>query len=262
MEVVDQVQTNSGPLQVSSEAAPRELARDVSDAEISALVEGMNTYGVGVLHDYVNPTDLAELQAHVMAAVKANSGEYTVFSGRDALAETILGRLADSAPFNQMMRKVYESDAGRPAPNQAIYQVLRCLSGASGQRHNYYFHFDSYVVTALLPILIPTEGRRGHLVMAPNLRNVRPFYIFNLIDKLLLDNPLTQRLLKIALERRLIKFKRTEMTPGHLYLFWGYKSLHTNEACDPENVRATALFHYGDPHASSQLRRKMGRVVT
>ena len=41
---------------------------------------------------------------------------------------------------------------------------------------------------------------------------------------------------------------RIKMVPGNLYLFWGYRSVHTNEPCDPASIRATALFHYANPH--------------
>jgi hypothetical protein len=47
------------------------------------------------------------------------------------------------------------------------------------------------------------------------------------------------------------------MKPGNLYLFWGYRSIHTNEPCDPDKIRATALFHYVDPHIGSRLKRAL-----
>jgi hypothetical protein len=32
------------------------------------------------------------------------------------------------------------------------------------------------------------------------------------------------------------------MIPGNLYFFWGYRTVHANEACDPDKIRATALW--------------------
>ena len=58
---------------------------------------------------------------------------------------------------------------------------------------------------------------------------------------------------------------RIKLKPGNLYLFWGYRSIHTNEPCDPDKTRATALFHYVDPHTDSRLKRALrgsGPVVT
>lgn len=254
-------------LQTDRAASLEERLRPISDSEISSLVEEIDRTGFAVLKDYVGKADLEKVQDLVRQAVADSAGEYTVFTGRDALkdsalSETVVAKLTSSAKFKSIMQRVYAGGTGKRAPDQAIYQVLRCLSGESGARHNYYFHFDSYVLTILLPILIPEEGLRGDLIMVPNIRRVRPFYALNLVDKVLLENKFAQRFLRMAFERRFIKFKGVRMVPGNLYLFWGYKSLHANEACDPQNIRATSLFHFGDPHASSALRRKMGRVVT
>jgi hypothetical protein len=35
--------------------------------------------------------------------------------------------------------------------------------------------------------------------------------------------------------------------------------VHTNMPCDPDKVRATALFHFGDPHSDSRLKRLLRR---
>jgi len=118
----------------------------------------------------------------------------------------------------------------------------------------------SYVVTALLPVIIPSQGRAGHLIMASNTRPVRSLYLFNLLDKIILDNPATQFLLRHAFRSGLLKLKQIPMVPGNLYFFWGYRTVHANEACDPDKIRATALFHFGDPHADSGLRRFTGRA--
>ena len=45
-----------------------------------------------------------------------------------------------------------------------------------------------------------------------------------------------------------------------MYFFWGYRSIHTNEPCDPDKLRATALFHYGDPHRNSKTRAMIRRA--
>jgi hypothetical protein len=116
-------------------------------------------------------------------------------------------------------------------------------------------------MTVILPILIPDRRDRGSLVIAPNLRRVRPLYLLNLVDKLIIDNRLTQFLLRKWLARGAAMFRRIEMVPGGLYVFWGYRTLHANEACDPKEIRSTAVYHFGDPHAGSPLRRFMGRMV-
>jgi hypothetical protein len=232
---------------------------EISREAIVDLVADMNEGGFGVIPGYLKVADLEDLREFVETAVTAAGGEYVVFTG-EAVAGTLLEKLSFSPSFVNLLRQVYEVGSRRLAPNQSLYQVLRCLKGKSGLEHALRFHYDSYVVTALLPVIIPSAGSPGHLVMAPNRRPVRSSYLFNLVDKIILDNPATQFLLRHAFRSGLLKLKQIRMVPGNLYFFWGYRSLHANEACDAEKIRATALFHFGDPHADSGLRRITGRA--
>jgi hypothetical protein len=75
----------------------------------------------------------------------------------------LLRKLSASPAFVNLLHQVYEQGSGRAAPNQSLYQVLRCLKGKSGLKHAFYFHYDSYVVSALLPVIIPSQGSGGHL---------------------------------------------------------------------------------------------------
>ena len=240
--------------------ADRPYVPEITEETIINLVADMNRVGFGVVAGYLEPADLGDLRRFVESAVAAASGEYVVFTGEQAVAGTLLDKLSASPAFVNLLHKVYEHGSGRAAPDQSLYQVLRCLKGKSGLKHALRFHYDSYVVTALLPVIIPSQGSAGHLVMAPNWRPVRSSYLFNLLDKILLDNPATQFLLRHAFRSGLLKLKQIPMIPGNLYFFWGYRTVHANEACDPDKIRATALFHFGDPHADSALRRFTGRA--
>jgi hypothetical protein len=233
---------------------------EISRETVVDLVADMNEGGFGVLPGYLNVADLEDLRQFVKTAVAAAGGEYVVFTGAEAVAGTLLDKLSFSPRFVNLLHQVYEVGSRGPAPKQSLYQVLRCLKGKSGLKHAFRFHYDSYVVTALLPVVIPSQGSPGHLVMAPNGRPVRSSYLFNLLDKIILDNPATQFLLRHAFRSGLLKLTQIRMIPGNLYFFWGYRSVHANEACDPDKIRATALFHFGDPHADSGLRRFTGRA--
>jgi hypothetical protein len=243
-----------------SSVANRPYVPEISRERIVDLVADMNSVGFGVLSGYLEPADLEDLRRFVETAVAAAGGEYVAFAGEEAVAGTLLHTLSSSPAFVNLLHQIYEQGSRRTAPNQSLYQLLRCLKGESGLKHALRFHYDSYVVTALLPVIIPSQGSAGHLVMAPNTRPVRSLYLFNLLDKIMLDNPATQFLLRKAFQSGLLKLKQIPMVPGSLYFFWGYRSVHANEACDPDKIRATALFHFGDPHIDSRLRRFTGRA--
>ena len=62
---------------------------------------------------------------------------------------------------------------------------MRVLTGWQGIRHSNIFHYDSYVVSILLPVQIPhgPQEPEGNLVMFPNLRNARRSAIVNIVDE-------------------------------------------------------------------------------
>ena len=221
---------------------------ETSDEQIASLVAEINTKGFGSLPNYIAPDDLKRMQGFVDNAIEKSNHEYVGFNGPAAVSGSGLEELAASPVFQNLIKRVYERGTGQKPPEQEFYQVLRCLSGETGQKNSLIFHYDSYVVTALIPIRIPDSGQPGDLVMLPNLRNVRKAYLFNAIDKVLLDNPVTQAVLRKTSAAGKLPLTHVKMTPGNIYFFWGYRSVHTNQPCDPDKVRATALFHYANPH--------------
>ncbi len=233
---------------------------EITLAAIRALVQEIDKAGYAVIPDYVAPDNLAHLQSFVEARVAQAGGEYVGLVGKAAFQGTMLDAIAESPSFTGLMHRLYEACSGKAPPRQSLYQVLRCLKGKTGLPHSYYFHYDSYVVTVLLPITIPDGDQAGHLVMIPNLRKIRPFYLLNMLDKLIVERRLVQRLLRSALLARRLGFVQVALVPGNLYVFWGYRTLHANEPCDPERIRATALYHFADPHAESALRQVTGQA--
>ncbi len=221
---------------------------EVSKGQIDQLIVDLNNKGYGYIPNYLQSEDLARMQSFVMSAVERSGNEYVHFNGPDEVNGSGLEELARAPKFKNILYDLYERSTGKKAPEQKFYQVLRCLSGSSGQKNSMIFHYDSYVVTALVPIKIPDAGMAGDLLMYPNTRTVRKNYLFNAIDKVLLDNPLSQRLLRASVRSKRFSPIRIKMLPGHLYFFWGYRSIHTNEPCDADKVRATALFHFANPH--------------
>ena len=188
------------------------------------------------------------MQQFVNGTIAETEKEYIHFNGPDAVRGSGLEELARSRPFVTLMHDLYRCGTRNTPPEEEFHQVLRCLAGESGQKNSLIFHYDSYIVTALVPILIPKDGLSGDLLLYPSTRRVRSAYLFNTVDKVLLDNPVTQRVLRACIDRKGIAPLRVKMIPGNIYLFWGYCSIDANEPCDAHKIRATAVFHYANPH--------------
>ena len=233
----------------------------VADDDIARIVLDTDRRGRGCLPGLIAAPDLAAMRASVGSAVERSQGSHVGFTGPDAVAGSRLDALAASPDFRDLIRSIYDRGTGRPAPAEDFHQVPRCLAGSGMDRHSLRFHCHSSGITALVPVEIPGTGRTGDLVMLPNIRRSRASYLADLVDKVLLDNAATQLALRVLLKLRLLPLVRIKPRPGDIYFFWRYRSIHTNEACDPDKVRATALFHDADPHAANRWKRSAGRAA-
>src|SRR5689334_17346548 len=129
--------------------------REFTDVEISTLVETIERAGYAVIDQYVGADDLNDLRKFVKGAVAKAGDSSVAFNGYAPVADTALGRLAESAAIKHLCIRAYEQLTSRPGPDPKYYQLLRCLTGKAGHQHSMIFHFDSYVLTLLLPIEIP-----------------------------------------------------------------------------------------------------------
>jgi hypothetical protein len=217
----------------------------------------MNEAGYGVLPGYLPQHAISNTLRFVSKELERHRGEYFSYIGRDPVAGTPLSELGSSPIFQNILARVYEHGTGKPAPPEGLYQVLRVLSGLTGMKEAYQFHYDAYVVTAAVPIAIPShpDERRGDLIIYPRLRRIRSNAMVNVVEKMILQNRLVQLAMSTRLMQYLFRARKLRMEPGNIYFFWGYQSLHGNEPCLPRSLRSTALFHLVDPHENSFLTR-------
>lgn len=142
-----------------------------------------------------------------------------------------------------------------------ILNVLRIVTGGSADGQSLKFHYDATVITALVPILIPVGPIEhcGHLLTYKNLRPIRNSALVNFIEKIILQNPISQKIIAFLTLRK-IEDHICELKEGNIYFFYGYRTLHANLSVNPDYVRATLLFHFGNPHKNSILIRSIVKL--
>ena len=237
-------------------------ARDyaIGEQDLHRIAADIDRDGYAMLENFLSPDEVKSIQGYITGKVAEAGNQYVGLIGRPAVEDSLLGKISDSPAFQKALHRLYEIEVKKDAPDQGLYQVVRCLRGETGKVHSYYFHYDSYVVTALIPVHIPKEGQTGDLVLSVNRRPLRTSYLLNVIDKVLINNKFGQKILKSLALKDGFGFRRVKMIPGNLYFFWGCRTLHANEPCDVNHTRATALFHFGDLYAGSGMRKYTGKA--
>ncbi|MFD1802531.1 hypothetical protein ACFSFZ_10035 [Mixta tenebrionis] len=242
------------------------LITGIDPHSVPRLIQDIETQGYAVVEKAVTEEGLARFRQWIEEVSFGAGQRYqAIFGDVEKIDRTPLADLSENADFRQLMRMMAEKTLQRSLADQSVLAVLRCVQGESGKRKSNAFHYDASAITMLLPIEIPQQGAaRGDLLLFPNLRRFRTSVLLNVLEKTLMQNGLSRRLLSWAIKQRLVKPLTLHLQPGNLYFFYGYRSFHANDACDPAFRRATALFHFGDPHYGSLLTRsivKMNRLL-
>jgi hypothetical protein len=217
---------------------------------VPRIVNEMADKGYAVIEGFLSQQQLQVAREHVYYEVERHDHEYFAMQGLDAVKGSIFERMSISPDVLDMFRQIYEQGLGRAPRSLDIFPALRCLQGKTGKRESYYFHYDAAALTALIPLVTPKEGRYcGDFIFFPNLRKIRKNLYVNIVEKAIVQNTLSQKLVTFAVRRGWLKPVKIKIEPGNAYFFWGYRSLHANEPCDPKALRSTVLLHYGEPHS-------------
>jgi hypothetical protein len=243
------------------ESAPNQALdsrlKEVTDERLDALSREMNAVGISALQDVLSPADIAIAGDYVQRELDKHHRQHFIYAGRPWLDASPLATFGQSPHLRRILAGLYRRGTGKAAPDIDIVAALRVLSGDLGLKASNLFHYDTYVVTALLPLVIPNGPNepRGDLVMYPNLRRVRSSSVINLAEKALVQNSLTRSVLAREMVQRALGARVLPLEPGNMYFFWGMRSLHANQACLPHSVRSTVLFHFANPHSGGTLDR-------
>lgn len=223
----------------------------LAESGVSEIVDALNKDGIVEIFDFFSEEYLQSCERWVRDEIECNGASYFSLVGRRKMDGTPFLDLGSDPDFKWFIRSVCNHASSIQFPEDEIFQVLRVVASASGKRRSNQFHFDATVITALMPVLVPDgpAGRSGELVAYPNMRRVHCSAPLNLLQKVFFQNSLVRALFSTCQARKMFGAKVVKLKPGSLYLFWGFRTYHSNMPCETGALRATSLLHFGDPHA-------------
>lgn len=218
----------------------------------AALAAELDEKGFVCIENAIDPAWIERAQAYVHGLVAQKGKRYFALNWLSRDRGTPPQELTDDPQMRRLMTSLAQIGCPKAKLDEEIYTGLRVVAGSTGDERSLLHHYDKHVITALAPILIPEGPKRraGELLVFPNRRGYRRFTLFNIIEKAIVQsewyrNRVTRKLAAVDVQN--VKY----LKPGNLYLFWGYRTYHSNFPVDGDMVRATMLLHYGDPHPAS-----------
>ena len=216
--------------------------------------------GLVCLHNALDAGFVAACQQQVHAALQERGQRYFTVAEVTRNPASPFASLGQDARLLKLIEDVCRLtgiEVGREPILQGNNLRVIAGQGEDAEAQSLKFHYDSSILTMLVPVLIPDCGDldSGHLVARLNDRPFGGSTLLNLLQKLWVQNGLFRKRQQAKVRDGQWTDKIVKLEPGSLYLFWGYRSLHANLPCRPGSQRATALFFFGRPHSNDWLMR-------
>ena len=117
-------------------------------------------------------------------------------------------------------------------------------------------HFDAFYLTIIITIKKSNDdlsGSTGSLILYPNLRKKSKSSINNYLFKFIFQNLIARWILNFSFFKKKLRATTISVGNNKVILFYGYRSLHGNEALKNSNLKVNAIFHVFNPHKHSKL---------
>lgn len=228
-----------------------------NDQNLDQLARRLDTEGIVCVEGAVPPESLQRWRDQLDQLIEKQGFRYFSIIQPWKERGSAYEELAADANLRALLTGLTTRGCSNHKAEGDIFNVLRVIAGPNGKQKSFMFHYDASVVTMLIPLQIP-EGKpedAGDLIAWPNRRPIRGSSVANAFDKLLIQNPLSRWWWSRRITGRPDDRNIHRLTPGNIYLFWGYRTLHANLGCKSNTLRATLLFHHGDPHQGSLVTR-------
>jgi len=220
----------------------------------------LKKHGFYCLEKSLDLKALTTFQIEIESLINTNGNRYFSLINPYKNIESKFSIFDKSLNLKKFLFELAKSGTYSDVSNSEILNVLRIVTGKNTDGQSLKFHYDATVITALIPILIPIGSIEhcGHLLAYKNLRNIRKSVLVNLIEKIILQNSISQKIASFLALRKIENYF-CELKVGNIYFFYGYRTLHANLPVNPDYVRATLLFHFGNPHNDSFLIKSVAK---
>lgn len=221
---------------------------------MSKYLNCINSKGFLEIENFLNDSELNYLRSFVDQNLSENNNQYFFLTSNNK-NKTLLSDKIFFKKFDEILKEITKEFNFQIREDEDSYRVLRVVTGEKSKKVSLDYHFDAHLLTLLIPIYIPNRenSNNGNLVIFKNLRKLTKNLFLNLIQKIFYQSFIFK---KIFINTGLVKGEILNLRPKNIYIFNGFRTLHTNLEIDPKDVRATLLVHYHDIFKNSFLIRK------
>ncbi len=218
--------------------------------------------GILILSDIISEHYLKKCQEYVDVNISDKGNRYFTISDVTRRVGSPFAELSNSDALKDFVDALVSlTNIPQVENDMSQGENLRVIAGEQTASQAMKFHFDSSILTMLMPIRIPdgSPAKSGDLIAFPNIRSFTTSIIPNLFWKAWYQNPVARKVMSKRAASGKYASYTVKLVPGSLYFFWGFRTLHANFSCEANRVRATTLFFFGNPPPSDPVMKIVKR---
>lgn len=210
----------------------------------SQNIKQLNEAGYLVINDFISDEIFNQFKIDTNKYLENSKNKNFNLTDHD-LNESIFNKYYLDSKITNLVNNIFKV-TNIDFDNEECYRVFRALVGEESNKQNKKYHFDSYYLTILFPIIIPNnkDTKNGDFFIIPNIRKIYKNFFLNLLVKFLFQNKISYLLYKSKLFDRLFKPIKIIPKEKSVIIFWGYKSLHGSGDLGENRKRVTVLYHF------------------
>jgi len=218
------------------------------------IKKNIDAKGYHVEENFFSNVEVELLRNFVDTKLKENNYQY-FFLTSNTIENNLLNNKLFFEKIDKLLKSLTIEFVKKINLKDEIYKVLRVVTGKKSNKVSLKYHFDAHLLTLLIPIYIPNRenSENGNLVIYRNLRKLHKNMLRNILEKIFFQSWLFSKILKLNYVKKQLNEHILKLNPGNVYIFNGFRTLHTNLNIDPVDIRATLLVHYHDVFADSFL---------
>ncbi len=207
-------------------------------------IKRLNEEGYFVINDFISDEIYNQFKIDTNQYLESSKNKNFKLTDYD-LNESIFNKYFLDSEITQLVSNIFKL-TNIEYKNEECFRVLRSLIGQESNMQNKKYHFDSYYLTLLFPIMIPKypDTKNGDFYIIPNVRKIFKNSFLNLFVKFLFQNKISYLLYKSKLFDKMFKPIKIIPKEKSVIIFWGYKSLHGSADLGKDRKRVTLLYHF------------------
>ena len=220
------------------------------------IIEELNNNHIVKINNFLPNETFLNLKNKVEHIIKLKGNKYFRISDKD-LDEYNLRKIFEIDSLDELTNKILINNKIKIiGERKDTHTVLRVLSGNNNKKGAGEYHFDSFLITFMLPIILPDKKlETGKFMLIPNLRKIQKYFILSLLQKIVFQNFFTRYILSLDIIKKTLNTKEILLEENTLYIFYGYKSYHGSSGLQNNLTRVTFLNHIYKPHNRNFLNK-------